>query len=375
MNYSKHLIYPVLAALLLTGCGSTSDSENQETQTVLTGTTTLSKGLVCVDSSNDNVCNTDEVQVQADEKGQYSLRYSGELEDGTNIIAEDGYNLVLEQENNTFTFRASYDSQSDTTNINTLTTLIANAEVNNNTHRDATSYIASKYAIDENIVEEDPLTLINDKATQIVFLTTRAIEAGVLESQRAFRDTNDTGGTVITEDDADDALFGIDIFDFDLDAFIDRLSEYLNIIYDYLVCTYNGTCDDDANATGDINTTEDSTSEVVARADLNGYWYMSKANEPTTCLEVDASNNFIHHNFINDSIEAKSYKMTYRESEREMDMLDDKLSAVVYESYVVSKSKTDNDVIYLKSEEFPVAYILEPQASLSACTTTLSNAQ
>jgi len=369
MKHSNLLAISLITLIALNGCNTTNENQKETQSTTISGTTTLSKGFVCVDENADTTCNNDETQVQAGDKGDYTLEYPGELADGVNLIAEDGYNLVLESDNSDLTFKAAYNSQKSEQNINTMSTLIANAVASGSSYNDAKAHIATKYGVDVDNVETDPITEVQEQESPVLFLTTRAIENGVVHHAHMFRDTNDTndsnGSGVITEDDADDALFGVDIFDFDLDAFIERLTEYFNYLVNLLVCTYNGSCD--SNLSEDFNITKDLSETLVERDALNGFWYMSEGSTPRTCVEVDAQDNYTNHNV--DSIYALN--LVYTPEERKLALSKDSVLNVTYTTY---KSETKEDTMYFTNTVSEEYYILTSQESLESCKTTLDNA-
>jgi len=319
MKYTKYAGLSLVALLAISGCDSSSnetEAENSSAKnTTITGTTTLSKSVVCIDTNNNNACDSDETHTEADSEGGFELSQAGELADGTNLVATGGYNLVLETDNtnsNGLTFRAAYNSNYDENNINVMTTLIAGKIDKGSTHSEAKAYYADKYSangVTTDIVESDPLSLIDDASTQGLFLTIRAIEDGYVNGNDnvnaapQFRETNSTDdnstGGIITEDDADGALFGIDIFDFDLNAFIDRLSEYFDYFVNLVTCTFGlSGCDDNGtlavvltDAPGDYKAVYVTVDEIMVHKAGNDDTNESEdanATEDTNATETNA---------------------------------------------------------------------------------------
>jgi len=368
MPYSKYLSISLISLVALAGCSSST--ENSQSSTTVSGTTTLSKAIVCVDENRDNQCNDSETKVQANDEGNYTLKYSGKLAENSSLLAQDGHNLILEKQNLNLRLKAAYNSEDSTTDINTMSTLIANSIENGSSHSEAKNRIAQKYNLSLDIVDSDPIELLNDDSTQVLFLTTRAIENGVSNSSKFRADAN---ATVITEGDADSALDGIDIFDFDLDAFINRLSEYFDylkgIFSDYY-CELTGSCDD-------FNISKDLDSAIVTREALNGVWYLELEGNAESCVEMDASNNYnlsqtMYEVDGTDINETFNFTFAYTETDNALQVTFDPETTF---DYKVNNSKTIDNTMYFYFDGNSEFYTLSAYNSIETCKVDLAKAK
>ncbi len=136
-------------------------------------------------------------------------------------------------------------------NVNTFTTLIQEAIDNNLSYDEAKASVAAGFNLDETYIDQDPLLLLADEERHDYFLTLRAIEAYAQKdedpqerfftddmfilagykgeelpsSKSAQRTTTQESTSIITMDTAQTAVANTDIYDFDLEAYLSRLSE------------------------------------------------------------------------------------------------------------------------------------------------------
>ena len=379
MNITKTFI--ILALLLLNSCNSSSNKgeaiqeDNTLQTTTIKGSTSLSKSTVCIDENQDSICNEDEPQTASDKEGIYTLNYDGELADDAIILSQGGYNLNLLEENSAkLALKASFLKNHQKTNLNTLSTLIANNIEEGLTHQEAKDKIATKYHLNVNFIEHNPLELIGDENNKNIFLTIRAIENRVLHSQTKttaqIQQKVENGNVIIEEEDADKALLGFDIFSFNLDDFIQELSKQ---IFDSFVFTTAFIANSTSYITyvpcllgltscqgyPEINTTaptpdeNDSISqELVTRSELIGVWYGSKVGyNSKMCLDIgylDTINAYGEENSAN----YHAIIDTFDEENRLLKVRQIYLTTLGHKSYSVYKSATIKDKIYLSSDSF-----------------------
>ena len=225
----KSILLSLLSAsLLLTACGSNSDSELATPQasntqlsqnSVLRGSSTLADSTLCLDKNENNRCDTDEPQTLTQKDGAYTLELEETPIEGTHILSTGGYNLVVNEENTEgMKLLTSYHEESEVTNISTLTTLVAQARAQNLSYEDAVDTVASRYNLESELVMQNPMQTKKSEETQVQFLTTRAMEEYFLHVEAKSNNTNApqrSGGIdlgFISYDEADNALEYFDIF-------------------------------------------------------------------------------------------------------------------------------------------------------------------
>ena len=291
MNLLKSSI--LISLLLLNGCESSS---SKDTEVKIKGTATLSKAIVCIDSNLDSTCNKDEIQTISNDKGEYNLT-SSDIKDGDIILAQDGYNLVLLEENKAhLAVKESFRKDNQENNINTITTLIAGAMNDGLSYQETKEKIAKKRELDINFIELNPFSLLDDEVNKNLFLTIRAIEHNVLYPETKNKSSNlkklENGNLVITEEEADEALLDFDIFSFDLNTFKENLNEFLAItlvrISDFFECTLDSSCvAGDYNFSLPIAQEPDFISEeLVLKEDIKGVWFKESKEEESQCLDM-----------------------------------------------------------------------------------------
>ena len=249
----------VVATLIITGCGSSEEAKEDVTKTSVIGKSSLSRATVCIDTNSDMHCNEDEVSTTTNEKGSYKLTYETTPKKGTQLIAEDGFNLItLRGNNGGQVFSGSLDDDASH-NINTFTTLIQERLKDKLSYTEAKKEIAERFNLEADFIDQDPLALLEDEETQAYFLTVRAIEDYYNEHHQKNETTVDSDSIQnyafmidkniieatydaypqkssvkrsssanenpsISVDEAVEAVNNTDVFAFDLDAYLERLS-------------------------------------------------------------------------------------------------------------------------------------------------------
>ena len=301
----KHLNTLLLSsALILTmsGCGdndAASSVEKQKSQvpqtTLVEGKTTLAFARVCVDENSNTRCDEEEVQTKSSAKGDYVLELDYLLDDGSKILAEDGYNLVLEENNlNRFRFSSFYNEEERVHNINTVTSLLtANTQ-------SAKETLAEALSLDVETLLEDPIALASDDDR--LFLTARGIEDGYRQQALAHNTTKaakhspsraaqkDSYTTPALEDSLsfleDGTFLNFNIAEYFLRLELkikDFFSDIRNLI---------------ASQLGFEKLSD------VEREQLNGIWLVQDENISDSCVVIDNQDKII--TYKNDSSEALS---------------------------------------------------------------------
>ena len=311
-------------ALLLSACNSSDEGENSNAnqRTLISGSTTVSQGTVCLDENRNFTCDNDEVKVQTDDKGKYSLEVNASVNDGSQIIVEDGFNLVLQDNNlNRLAFVTQYHASEETHNINTMSTLIANAMNKKGYNLDeAKAYIANLFDLDAEIIDKDPIALLSDENGKYLFLNIQGIESKYVEklldnqkSRSLQRAEDSSANSVITEEEAVGFLDGVDLSAFDLDEYIYKLDQYFNDIYYYADNLFSkyvlNTCFLDSSCGENDN---------VPREALNGVWYLSGDNNTSACVEITPQSKYTRYNFK----DTEELSMYYREYANEFSLLE-----------------------------------------------------
>jgi len=330
MKYSLCLSLLLSSTIFFNGCDSSSDSESQvqtPASTTISGKTTLSNGYVCLDTNQNETCDSGEANATTSDDGAYSITVDGGVEDGTLLIAKDGYNLVLLQNNlRRIEFYASYQDSETQSNINTMTTLIYKKMKESMSYEDSKSHFASKYNIAIKNITADPIEAA--KTEENLFKVIHATEEKIVEdakanaSAKSFRfidfdifdneepaDTN----TSATEGDTDAATEDGSYLDFDMDNYLELLNKFYEFIEDIINNIYEEFFGDDSN-----NTSTLPSNAIAARDDLNGIWYIvDRDTNTSTCTEIDALDNLKIH--TKDALD--EYTLDYDAGNRQMDIL------------------------------------------------------
>ncbi len=327
MKKSTLVVSLIGASLLFNAC---SDSAVNETSTTtLSGKTTLARALVCVDSNKNLMCDADEYTTQSDESGLYTLHVDGQLEEGTFIIAKEGYNKVLLENNrNKLTHICAYSKDEVTQNINTMSSIIASKMATGMSYADAKADLSSKYNISENMIVSDPIesASTNERLLQIVHTaqkrmssssvqskerlffnffkkssssssvssvaeTTSSSSVATSSSSSSIDNTQNTDPVVVTEEQVDATVEDGSYLDFDVDSYIDELNAYfdsVSIYFNDLYDEYFG----ESNETTALNEDETENQIPVTRGGLNGVWFLQ--NDDTVdklCAVIDSLDN------------------------------------------------------------------------------------
>ena len=373
---------------IFNGCNSSSNKNTnkediqQSKKTTIKGASTLAKATVCIDENSDNFCNESEPQTLSDEKGNYSLLYDGEVAEATTILAQGGDNLNLLEENKAkLMLKASFLNGKEGTNLNTFTTFIATRVNKGLTHQKAKEAVANKYGVDVNHIEKNPLDFLEDKKNKNIFLTLRAIEDNIIHSKKKKfsasslkLDANEN--LIITEEEADEALFNFDIFDFDLLTFRNNLANVfilgITSIGNFLECTILGDCPlSDINMTKPTPEANDTLSEdFVSKYEMSGVWYDKVHNY---CFKT---------NFITNiwTLHPYAYQVSsFSEENRLVVLRGIEVTGYIlptgyndiYRAYSLYKSQNSDDKIYMSSPDLEEKYILSRFNSLKSCKSNI----
>ena len=318
------------ATFIFSGCDSSSNSDETSTSSATTtsvsGKTTLSKGLVCVDANTNGKCDEGEESTTTSEDGSYTLSLNTAISDGAQLVAQDGQDLILFQNNlHKLYFYASYQSSESATNINAMTTLISQKmAAEGMSYGDAKAYYASKYAISVENIVADPIEMAKTEPNLLKF--TNAVEQETVDNatakssqakQRFFliggsnpgdTTTQESNTTSVNEGDADAATEDGSYLDFDVDAYLNKLYEYIDAIKNYFLSLYD-------DYFGDGSTLLPGNA-IATREDINGMWFVKNDKDETSCVEIDALDNFT----IYDKTSSDAYTLNYNADKRELNV-------------------------------------------------------
>ena len=260
----------ITVTLLFTGCGSDENtiekaSGSDVSPVFVIAKSTLANATVCIDSNMDAQCQVDEVQTKSSDDGSFELSYDVENYTNAQLIAQDGFNLITLRENSGETVVVGSLDEASSHNINTLTTLIQEAVGTGLSYDEAKKYVASRYNLESDYIDLDPLELLKDQERQAYFLSIRAMEIyseveerhqnvllddfisqpALLNLQSRRSSVRQDAAEPISIEDADTAISNTNIFDFDLDAYLQRLSELISGFFDDLLAFFGfGDVDD-----------------------------------------------------------------------------------------------------------------------------------
>lgn len=292
-----------ILALLLVGCSSSDETEVQQASVTqnsapvyVNGQTTLASAKVCLDINHNSQCDEEDLSTTADATGHYIMESSEAIAAGTLLIAEDGYNLVLEQNNNgRFRFVSLYDEALSANNINTITSLLAQlANERNLSSEDAQAYLASRYDIDLQELLDDPIALAGERREALLLLV-HGIESGYDQamntpSRRSALRAAATQSTYVTPslEDTEDFLSDGSYLSYDVGTYMTRISlkieTFLNAVKYFLTDTFNlciWYCPSGSQLKHEV---------------LAGVWYVHPQFEgEDICVEIDAQDNYLEH--------------------------------------------------------------------------------
>jgi hypothetical protein len=307
----------IASSLIVSGCSEDNLEGNEAIEksvTEISGKTTLSKALVCVDSNSDGACTvSDTIQTEADEKGAYTLKNLDGFATGDTLIAQDGYNLISQTNNrHKFFFKTEVQSGAEDHNINMMTSQIVNYKKSENldSFQAAVTAKAKLFSLSEEMMVKHPIDddLKNDEAIQALFLKIKSLEekgseknSASLKSLKMFfpfpdgdnssdtettDNTESTDSTDLSEEEAEEAVNNTDE-DFDFDSYLESISAYIDEMIEYFSNLLFG---DESEVVVD-----ESTGNIKAnRAALNGTWFLSNAETAEkSCAVVDAQDNLI----------------------------------------------------------------------------------
>jgi len=371
MNIIKFSL--LISLLLLSGCNSSSnENETKEsTKQYIVGKTTLSKGTICIDNNHNLQCDDFEPQTTSSEKGEYS--FEAKVEDGSAILAQGGVNLVLLEDNSNLIQKTSFHKKNILHNLNTLSTLVDNAMDKGLTYQEAKEKIAQKYHLKSDIIETNPLDLIEDENNKNIFLVTHRVEEYVLhlqdkksvkKSQKS--DLNGTTNVIITEDDVDSALDGFDIFSFDLFSFKFKFTEYIIFAFTKInsiscdILSLGGLCTpylENSRHVVKADENDSYSTDSLDISDLNGIWRTTD----NYCIDFDMGfftgtvrTYYKYSNLTNPSEKGSSFLIdSFDEDTRTLFLRTPYADSdvLIGEVYGVEKSTTQEDVYYFGSHK------------------------
>jgi len=236
----------LLGALFIVGCGDEAEhtsNSKQSKEVTISGNTTLAEATVCLDVNKNNQCDTNEEKTLSSKSGAYFLTVNEEeIDDDISILVSGGYNLILLQDNDKMLLKAAYQKEAVTTNITTLTTLVALRVEDNYTYDEAVILTASRYNLDPELIELNPLVTIHNSETEVHFLTIRAMEDYLINVKPTqASETNQSpqksssGYFYISFDEADESLSYFDILAHNVKSYLLLLAAVVSTGIDNLL--------------------------------------------------------------------------------------------------------------------------------------------
>ncbi len=303
MRMIKSIMLSTTVALFLVGCSDTDKEEVERPSTLqqsapifVSGQTTLASAKVCLDINHNAQCDEDDLATIADATGHYTIESSEAITADTLLIAEDGYNLILEQNNNgRFRFVSLYDEALSENNINTITSLLTQL-VNERdlSNEEAQVYLAERYEIDRQELLDDPIVLAGEQKETLLLLV-HGIESGYAEamntsSRRSVLRAAATETTYVTPnlEDTEDFLSDGSYLSYDVGTYMTRVSlkieTFLDEVRYFLVDTFSlciWYCPSGSQLKHEV---------------LAGVWYVHPQFEgEDLCVEIDAQDNYLEH--------------------------------------------------------------------------------
>ena len=339
MKHFNTLLLSSALILLLSGCGDNDSSDttmtkNQQSpqRTLVEGQTTLAYARVCVDENSNTRCDEKEVQTESSARGKYSLELDYVLEDGSKILAEDGYNLVLEESNlKRFRFSSFYNKDERVHNINTMTSLLTS---NSQSAKEA---LAEALNLDVQTLLDDPITLASDDNR--LFLTVRGIEDGYRRTHNSTTTAKAAPRRALQKEsyitpDLEESLSFLEdgtFLNFNISEYLLRLELKIKDLFNDL-----------RNIIGSQLGLEKLSD--VEREQLNGIWLVQDENVADSCVVINNQDKIV--TYRNDWSEALS--IYFAESTSTLSILvgwevasELKVSSIDYDTLNVTNPKKD----------------------------------
>ena len=342
MNIIRTTLLSTTLLLFLTACSDTEDVEKTEPTKQVTktqhisGKSTLSSAHICLDINANSACDEDDITTTADAAGNYTLTYSEAVEEGTLIIAEDGYNLILEQNNNRrFRFISQVNAALAPNNINTISSLITQLmQERGYTLTDAKQYLADTYNLEIDDILRDPIVLAQEERTALLLLV-RGIEAGYANrnettaSKSARRAASSGSYVTPTLEASSEYLVDGNYLVYDLRTYISRIFLRIDRFYDevryFLVDTFS------------LCIWECPSGSYLSHSELAGTWFVHpQYNEEDFCVEIDLQDNYLEHHSEGQSL----YSIFFAEISNTISIID---GWDIHDSFAVSSYGDSNN--------------------------------
>ena len=365
MKQFKTILLSSALILSLSACGGddkpvtvVDQSKNIQTaqKSMLKGQTTLAQARVCVDENSNLRCDEDEVQIETSPEGTYTLEVDHSIENGTKLLVEDGYNLILEESNlQRFRFTNFYNAESSEHNINAITSLLQSNS------KEAKESLADALNLDITTLLEDPIALAS--TDNRLFLSTHGIEDGY--RNRAIKQSSSSSKSPQRAEKAD--LYITPSLDDSLSFLAD--GTFLNYnVADYLLRIELKIKDFFYDISNLISSQfgGEKLSTNVSRENLNGVWLSYDAKKTDSCVVINAQDRMITHR-VESSEELSIY---FSESSSSLSVLmgwnivaELKITDIDYDTLRIKNEKTDLEATEYKFVRYE---------SLEACKVELS---
>lgn len=292
MRLSLTLTLLLGMATLFQGCSSTEENSEPATTTVK-GSTTLASGFraeskttVCVDTNDNQQCDSDEPTTSTDISGKYTLTLPSELSDGSLIIVQEGLDLLpLTETNETMRFYKYFKKSEGEQNINIVSRLIVDELAANpdNSYEEVKNTLANRYNIDPEVIEKDPFVIKGDFLNRVIGLQALDYNQSLRAQPSASLNAAARASEAPTESELDAFLAANESL---LDEYLELLNEYL----DALSAWYDALFEDDEEVVEEVIVPDEVRVLPITRAALNGAWYIIDASGDKTCSLIKSNN-------------------------------------------------------------------------------------
>jgi len=291
-------------ATLFQGCNSTEDEtpvqteEKVQSSTTVKGSTTLlsilhNKATVCLDLNDDNTCNENEPATHTNEFGQYQLEVDSAVEDGTQMIVQNGVNMLpaKNEVQQNFKFFKSYQNDEIEQNINIFSTLVTQYMTENptKTYPESVQAVLSEQFGNSNycssIDTQKALSSILDESDDTLVTCMASLQNITYKTSNVKIQNSASVLGASTSPNALDADIeeNADYYD----SFLSSLDEYIEDFFSW----WDSIFEDDTEVTPPVTTepevvTEEPKLVEITRQHLNGIWYIIDASGDRTCADI-----------------------------------------------------------------------------------------
>ena len=344
----------------LSACSSTDETNTDKSTTPATstikGSSTLAHATVCLDINVNGLCDNEDVMTLSDANGSYVLELKTPVEIPQQLIAQDGYNLILEQSNiERFRFVTQFDEADDIHNINTITSLLSELQ-REMSLKEAKVYLASKYNLDIETLLQDPISMIEEDSHN--FLVVHGIELGYAQNQTAqkapaLHRTASATSTYVTPSSkqADTFLADGSYLNFDVGAYFVRIQKKIE---DFVATVTNYF----SNIFTDLCITDCPVQDKIERKVLTGIWGELDDANKSTCYEIDRQDRLVEYVDGN----ATNFNLYYSEIKSQLSLIKGWRTVKTFD---IDVNRSDTNTLFTTTDNQEVT--LKRFETLNAC--------